>query len=59
MLGQQAPVPAVAVDRHWNLLQSNSGTIRLVESLVGPLAPGVPVNLADALVTPNVCGPIS
>jgi hypothetical protein len=57
MLAQQEPFPAVAVDRRWNLLQSNSGAIRLVEFLVGPLAPGVPINLADALVAPNVLRP--
>lgn len=57
ILGQQEPFPAVAVDRHWNLLKSNSGAVRLVEFLVGPLAPGVPVNLADALVAPDVLRP--
>ena len=31
MLAQQEPFPAVAVDRHWNLLQSNSGAVRLVD----------------------------
>ena len=57
MLAQQEPFPAVAVDRHWNLLQSNSGAVRLVEFLVGPLAPDTPVNLADALVAPDVLRP--
>jgi transcriptional regulator with XRE-family HTH domain len=57
MLAQQEPFPAVAVDRHWNLLQSNSGALRLIEFLVGPLAPGTPVNLADALVAPDVLRP--
>jgi len=57
MLAQQEPFPAVAVDRHWNLLQSNSGAVRLIEFLVGPLAPGAPVNLADALVAPDVLRP--
>ncbi|MBR1232336.1 helix-turn-helix transcriptional regulator [Bradyrhizobium sp. AUGA SZCCT0177] len=57
MLAQQEPFPAVAVDRHWNLLQSNSGTVRLVEFLVGPLAPDTPINLADALVAPDVLRP--
>ena len=57
MLAQQEPFPAVAVDRHWNLLQSNSGTVRLVEFLVGPLAPDTPMNLADALVAPDVLRP--
>ncbi|MGZ5874696.1 MAG: helix-turn-helix domain-containing protein [Bradyrhizobium sp.] len=57
MLGQQEPFPAVAVDRHWNLLRTNSGAVRLVEFLVGPLAPDTPVNLADALVGPDVLRP--
>ncbi len=57
MLTQQEPFPAVAVDRHWNLLQSNAGAVRLVEFLVGPLAPDATVNLADALVAPDVLRP--
>jgi transcriptional regulator with XRE-family HTH domain len=57
MLAQQEPFPAMAVDRHWNLLRSNSGAVRLVEFLVGPLAPDTPVNLADALVAPDVLRP--
>ena len=57
MLAQQEPFPAVAVDRHWNLLRSNSGAVRLVEFLVGPLSPDTPINLADALVAPDVLRP--
>jgi hypothetical protein len=57
MLAQQEPYPAVVVDRHWNLLKSNVGAVRLVEFLVGPLAPGTPINLADALVAPDVLRP--
>ncbi len=57
MLAQQEPFPAVAVDRHWNLLKANGGAVRLVEFLVGPLTPGAPVNLADALVAPDVLRP--
>ena len=57
MLAQQEPFPAVVVDRHWNLLKANSGAVRLIEFLVGPLAPGTPVNLADALVAPDVLRP--
>jgi transcriptional regulator with XRE-family HTH domain len=57
MLAQQEPFPAVVVDRRWNLLEANAGAVRLVEFLVGPLAPGVPVNLADALVGPDVLRP--
>ena len=44
MLAQQEPYPAVVVDRHWNLLKSNAGAGRLVEFLVGPIAPGTPIN---------------
>jgi transcriptional regulator with XRE-family HTH domain len=57
MLAQQEPFPAVVVDRRWNLLKANAGAVRLVEFLVGPLAPGVPINLADALVGPDVLRP--
>jgi transcriptional regulator with XRE-family HTH domain len=57
IMAQQEPFPAVAVDRHWNLLKSNSGAVRLVEFLVGPLTPGTPINLADALVAPDVLRP--
>ncbi len=57
ILAQQEPYPAVAVDRRWNLLKANAGAGRLVEFLVGPLTPGAPVNLADALVAPNVLRP--
>jgi transcriptional regulator with XRE-family HTH domain len=57
MLAQQEPYPAVAVDRHWNLLKANGGAVRLVEFLVGPLTPDAKVNLADALVGPDVLRP--
>ncbi len=57
VMAQQEPFPAVAVDRHWNLPRSNQGAIRLVEFLVGPLAEGARVNLADALVAPDVLRP--
>jgi len=57
ILAQQEPYPAVAVDRRWNLLKANTGAGRLVEFLVGPLPAGAQVNLADALVAPNVLRP--
>ena len=57
ILAQQEPYPAVVVDRHWNLLKSNGGAARLVEFLAGPIAPGAAVNLADALVAPDVLRP--
>jgi transcriptional regulator with XRE-family HTH domain len=57
IFARQEPYPAVAVDRHWNLLKANGGAVRLVEFLVGPLAPGATVNLADALVGPDILRP--
>ena len=57
IMAQQEPFPAVAVDRHWNLLTANQGAVRLVDFLVGPLAPGARINLADALVAPDVLRP--
>jgi transcriptional regulator with XRE-family HTH domain len=57
MLRQQEPYPAVVVDRRWNLLQANQGAVALVEYLVGPVAPGAAINLADALVAPDVLRP--
>jgi transcriptional regulator with XRE-family HTH domain len=57
MLSQQEPFPAVVVDRRWNLLQANKGAVAMVEFLVGPLKPGVAINLADALVGPDVLRP--
>jgi len=57
ILTQQEPFPAVIVDRRWNLLQANKGAIALVEFLIGPLRPGVAINLADALVGPDVLRP--
>lgn len=57
IMTQQEPYPAVAVDRRWNLLRANGGATRLVEFLVGPLPAGAKVNLADALVAPDVLRP--
>jgi transcriptional regulator with XRE-family HTH domain len=57
ILAQQEPYPAVVVDRRWNLLQANKGAVALVEFLTGRIAPGTAINLADALVAPDVLRP--
>lgn len=57
MLAQQEPFPALVVDRRWNLLQANKGAVAMVEFLVGPVKPGTAINLADALVGPDVLRP--
>jgi transcriptional regulator with XRE-family HTH domain len=57
ILAQQEPFPAFVVDRRWNLLQANRGAVAMVEFLVGPIKPGTAINLADALVAPDVLRP--
>ena len=57
ILAQQEPFPAVVVDRRWNLLRANKGAVAMVEFLVGPVAPGTAINLADALVAPDTLRP--
>lgn len=56
MLAQQEPYPAFVVDRRWNLLRANGGAGKLVAYLLGA-APAGAVNLADALVAPDVLRP--
>jgi transcriptional regulator with XRE-family HTH domain len=56
MLAQQEPYPAFVVDRRWNLLRANGGAGNLVAFLLGA-APTGAVNLADALVAPDVLRP--
>jgi len=57
MLAQQEPFPAVVIDRRWNLIKANRGAVRRVEFLIGPVASDEQVNLADALVGPDVLRP--
>jgi len=38
VLRQQEPYPAIVIDRHWNSLQANGGTARLVELFLEPSA---------------------
>jgi transcriptional regulator with XRE-family HTH domain len=56
ILRQQEPYPAFVVDRRWNLLRATGGAVNLVTFLLGA-APSGPVNLADALVAPDVLRP--
>jgi transcriptional regulator with XRE-family HTH domain len=57
MLAQQEPYPAFVVDRRWNLLRANDGAGRFVAFLLGSPPEGR-VNLADALVSPDVLRPL-
>jgi transcriptional regulator with XRE-family HTH domain len=38
VLRQQEPYPAIVIDRHWDILQANGGTARLVELFLEPSA---------------------
>jgi transcriptional regulator with XRE-family HTH domain len=38
VLRQQEPYPAILIDRHWDILQANGGTARLVELFLDPSA---------------------
>jgi transcriptional regulator with XRE-family HTH domain len=62
MLAQQEPYPAFVVDRRWNLLRLNKGGERLVGFLTdtppAPADPASPINLADALLAPDVLRPL-
>src|SRR5262245_27046461 len=58
MLEQQEPYPAVVLDRRWNLVQANRAAVKLMEVLVGPIAPGMAINLADALVAAGLLRPL-
>ena len=61
MLEQQEPYPAFVVDRRWNLLRANLGAGSLVGWLLDQPGwtpdPAQPVNLADALVAPDLLRP--
>lgn len=62
MLAQQEPFPAFVVDRRWAMLRANGGARALVGFLLDAPAwapdPAQPVNLADALVAPDVLRPL-
>jgi transcriptional regulator with XRE-family HTH domain len=54
ILRQQEPYPAIVLDRHWNVLQANPATSRLVTSFVDPAADLGPPNAMRLMFHP--CG---
>ncbi len=57
MLTQQEPVPAVVVDRRWNLVQANKAAVALIEFLVGPSEPSVVEKLSRYQDVQSVMSP--
>ncbi len=62
MLAQQEPYPAFVLDRRWNVLRVNAGAERFVafltDSAPAPVDPANPINLADALMSPQALRPL-
>lgn len=57
MLETQSPFPAVVVDRHYNLIQANTGAQRLLGFLAGPAIAQMPnPNLVRLLLSPEMRG---
>jgi transcriptional regulator with XRE-family HTH domain len=52
ILQHQEPYPAVVMDRHWNLLDSNASARRLFEFLLGGSAPPGPPNVIRLMFHP-------
>jgi transcriptional regulator with XRE-family HTH domain len=54
ILRQQEPYPAIALDRHWNVLQANRATARLLEHFVEPaVAAMAPANAMRLMFHPQ------
>ena len=55
MLSKHEPLPAVVMDRAWNVLQANDGAQRLFGELLAPEPLPEPANVLDLMIQP---GPI-
>src|SRR5262249_19622365 len=54
ILRQQEPYPAIALDRHWNVLQANRATVQLLEHFVEPtVAAMAPANAMRLMFHPQ------
>lgn len=56
MLQQHEPYPAVAVDRHWNILRANNGATNLLEFLLD--GPPSDTNLLRLVFRPDALRPV-
>jgi transcriptional regulator with XRE-family HTH domain len=57
VLAAHDPYPALAVDRHWNLLAANRATQRLLAAAVAPALLAPPVNVLRASLHPDGLAP--
>jgi len=53
ILQHQEPYPAVVMDRHWNILTSNSAAVRLFGQLLALPAGGAPANVIRLMFDPG------
>lgn len=53
LLHAHDPQPALVLDAHWNLLDTNSGGLWLANLLLPNLQNGTPLNMLDALIHPD------
>jgi len=53
ILEHQEPYPAVVMDRHWNMLTSNAGALRLFGQLIALPSGGPPANILRLMFDPE------
>ena len=57
ILRQQEPHPAVVMDRHWNILSTNNGAVRLFSRLIDMSAVPQPANVLRLMFDPAALRP--
>ncbi len=58
VLSAHDPYPALAVDRHWNLVMANTAAGRLLSTAVAPALRGPPMNVLRASLHPEGLAPL-
>ena len=58
VLGAHDPYPALAVDRHWNLIAANAAAGGLLSTAVAPALRGPPMNVLRASLHPEGLAPL-
>jgi transcriptional regulator with XRE-family HTH domain len=57
LLKQQEPHPAVVMDRHWNIVRTNDGAVRLFSRLIDLSAVAQPANVLRLMLDPAAIRP--